>query len=194
MSELLAPTIEQWFKTEELSIIRESNVILMAGLPGSGKSFVGRAIASDIGAKILRSDDIRQATFSDSGGLEKDSSHYAPKSEVVYAYMRQQMLEIALNGGKVVTDATHMNNHRAVAIDTLRNSGLLDNSVMVLVETDPEIIIRRQQTRNGDPGTGESWEEGWWRVYNWFKDQLQSGKYSYPNESDGIRIIRVRNI
>jgi predicted kinase len=194
MTETLAPTLEQWFKAEDLKLIQESDIVLMAGLPGSGKSFVGRAIASFIGAEVLRSDDIRQVTFADSGRLEQDSSLYAPKSEVVYAYMRQRMVEIALNGGKVVVDATHMNNHRVVAIDALRSAHLLDSSVMVLVESDPEIVIARQRSRMGDPGTGETWEEGWLRVYNWFQEQLNLGHYCYPSEADGIRVLQVKNI
>lgn len=193
MSERISSNLEKLVGNENTQIIRESQVILMAGFPGSGKSWIGQAIAQETGAQILVSDKIRQNMYVESGGLEKDSGLYGPKSEAVYSFIREHTVALACRGIRVVVDATHMNNHRQLAINSLRDANLLHRSVLVLVESAPEKILARQLVRDGYPGTGETWAEGWQRVYEWFNNSLRSGKYTYPSEDDGIRIVRVKN-
>lgn len=189
----LPGNLETWFTPKEIDILRNSSVILMAGFPGCGKSVVSSAIVSNLGGVKLRSDEIREQVFPDSALLEKDSSLYPYKSAIVYSIMRNLMLKIANDGGRAVVDATHMNNLRFDNIRALDEGGMLSNSVLIIVEADEDAIRERQKNRPGAPGTGETWEDGWIRVYNWFKEMVHSGEYTEPGDNEGIMVIRVHN-
>ncbi len=185
--------LNRWCNPEQLLLLKDTKIILMAGLPGSGKTTIANAIAEEFEAIVLRSDSIRQQIFEDSTALDVDSGRYLEKSERVYERMRDEMIRLAGEGEKVIVDATHLNHHRQVVINRLKEEDLIHFAVLLLIEAKEEVIVERQKMRSGEPGTGETWEGGWKRVRGWFLEQIDEGTITYPSDNEGISIIRIEN-
>ena len=86
-------------------------IVLVGGLPGTGKSTVARGIAEETGARLLRSDEIRKEL----AGLDPMSHVPAPPDEglyqpaltsATYAEMLTRARRLASRGESVVMDAS----------------------------------------------------------------------------------------
>ncbi len=185
--------LNRWCNSEQQLLLKDTKIILMAGLPGSGKTIIANVIAEEFGAIVLRSDSIRQQIFEDSTALDVDSGRYLEKSERVYEHMRDEMVRLVGEGEKVIVDATHLNHHRQAAIDRLKKEDLIRFAALLLIEAKEGVIVERQRIRPGEPGTGETWEDGWKRVRGWFLEQIDEGVITYPSDNEGISIIRIEN-
>ncbi|MCK4588294.1 AAA family ATPase [Candidatus Woesebacteria bacterium] len=185
--------LNRWCNPEQLLLLKDTKIILMAGLPGSGKTTITNAIAEEFGAIVLRSDKIRQQIFEDSTALDVDSEKYLEKSEGIYEHMRDEMVRLVEKGEKVIVDATHLNHHRQAVIARLKKEGLIRSATLLLIEAKEEVIVERQKIRPGEPGTGENWEDGWKRVRGWFLEKIDEGVITYPSDNEGISIIRIEN-
>jgi predicted kinase len=74
-------------------------IIIVFGLPGSGKSFFASRLAERLGAVYLASDPLRKELF-----VQRT---YKPEEKVmVYDFMQQQMVDAIKAGKDVVVDAT----------------------------------------------------------------------------------------
>jgi hypothetical protein len=88
------------------------HLVLMAGLSGSGKSFVAGAVAARIGAVVLSSDRLRRAALAvpQDAALKAapDAGAYAPEARaLVYERMLRDARAHLSLGRPVILDATH---------------------------------------------------------------------------------------
>ncbi|MFC1800849.1 AAA family ATPase [Nanoarchaeota archaeon] len=83
-------------------------LIMVCGLPGTGKSTVAKFIAEKIGAELLRTDVIRKELFSGKDYLEYGSENVSPEEErmVVYEEMFKHMVDLLKEGKNVILDGT----------------------------------------------------------------------------------------
>jgi predicted kinase len=77
----------------------KKSLVIVCGLPGSGKSYFARALAERIGAKHLNSDEIRQHLF-------EDRSYSTREKIAVYRQMADLAFEYLEKDKRVVVDAT----------------------------------------------------------------------------------------
>jgi aminoglycoside phosphotransferase family enzyme/predicted kinase len=126
----------------------EPATLLMMGLPATGKSTLGRALARPMRATVLESDRIRKQLYgiapTDRGPLEMYSADATART---YAAIAETAVSIQ---GSVVIDASHHTQSQrasSVAAAVRRRGPWL----LVEVHADPKTIAARMQRRAKDP-------------------------------------------
>lgn len=94
------------------SAMHPPRVVAMAGLSGTGKSFVANALAARLGAAVLSTDGLRRAALGLPAGAdlrsEPNAGRYTGEERArVYASMRDQAGQHLRAGIPVILDATH---------------------------------------------------------------------------------------
>lgn len=114
------------------SAVAEPALILMAGLPGSGKSTFARRLAAATGAIVLESDAIRQLLFA-------GPTHQANESRALFAAIFEAAGNLLRGGHSVIIDATNLKrSDRHPAHELASKTG----TRVVIVETmAPEAVI-----------------------------------------------------
>lgn len=88
-------------------------LVVVGGLPGTGKSTVAEGVAEELGATLLRSDEVRQELEgrpSATAGAEVTEERYRPEAtEAVYATMHDRARTALARGERVVVDASFWN-------------------------------------------------------------------------------------
>jgi aminoglycoside phosphotransferase family enzyme/predicted kinase len=136
-------------------------LVLVGGLPGTGKTTVAGALADRFGAVLLSSDRLRKelaglfptehATAAYGEGL-----YTAERSDEVYAQLLHRAGELLARGESVVLDASWTQlRHRAAAQELARRS----HSDLVCLEccTTAEIAARRIETRGPTASDATEW-------------------------------------
>ncbi|HUG66551.1 MAG TPA: AAA family ATPase [Pirellulaceae bacterium] len=85
-------------------------LILVHGLPGTGKSTIAQAISDQLGFALLQTDAIRSAVIGPSGGLQGfNEGQYRPENRLrVYETMHAQAQDLLSHGTSVVLDGTYL--------------------------------------------------------------------------------------
>src|SRR6516165_11953511 len=88
---------------------RPGRLIAIGGLSGSGKSTLAAALASAIGARVLRSDVIRKRLFGVAPETRLPASAYTTEmSRRVYGALRQKAAAVLAAGYSVIIDAVSL--------------------------------------------------------------------------------------
>jgi predicted kinase len=74
-------------------------ILFVIGLPASGKSYFAKHTADEIGAVHLNTDVIRKE-------INKQGQYDEQSKQLVYAYLKKEMIRHAQNGEHVVVDGT----------------------------------------------------------------------------------------
>lgn len=159
-------------------------LIVMCGLPASGKSYAAKAIARPFEAKVLRSDVMRKrlagvATTERAGRPFYDESF----SDRVFEAMRDEAHDVLSRGRVVVVDATMVRRSRRQPFIELARS--LDvPMVLVQVQCDEDEIRRRLRQR----AESRSVSDADWEVYLALR-----GEFQEPTEVGAAQRMVVRS-
>jgi predicted kinase len=140
----------------------ENKLIVLVGLPGSGKSHLAQEIAKKEQATILSSDDIREELFGDASKQKKTA--------IVYETLYERAKSLLLSGKNVVIDATNIDRNKRVKalkkfqnikkechyLDTPYEECLLRNQ-MRKRKVDPLILFKMRKFLQ-IPTLSEGWE------------------------------------
>jgi predicted kinase len=107
-------------------------LLVMVGLPGTGKSFLARRIAVEIGAELIQTDAVRREMF--------PHPRYAPREmAAVYQTCHRRIAAALAQNHRVVFDATNLHERgRAVLYRLADQHGA---SLFVVVAYAPEPVI-----------------------------------------------------
>ncbi|MHC4128704.1 MAG: bifunctional aminoglycoside phosphotransferase/ATP-binding protein [Planctomycetota bacterium] len=153
-------------------------LIVMCGLPGSGKSWVARDLARPFAAAILASDVIRKrlagiAATAHPTGREAEALYSARSSARTYTTLLDEAGAALAGGHTVVADATFPHARaRAAFVDLARAAGA--PCVVVHLDCPEEEIARRLRDR---PRAPDEVSDADWEVYRRFKPHFEP-----PNE------------
>jgi predicted kinase len=129
-------------------------LIMMSGLPGSGKSHLSRVLAERVRAVVIESDAVRKALF-------PEPCYTADESAMVHRACQQLMRRLLTRGVRVVFDATNLVEfQREIIYSLVRRSGA---RLLIVRTVAPEEVIRERLTRREE--SPESASDADWRVY-----------------------------
>lgn len=174
-----------------LDEVRMYQVVLMCGLPGSGKSYWARMIADELGHKYLSSDGIRIKKYVQPGENKfyDDNRKYEENKKKVYEELHSLVIKEVLGGKRVVVDATYLNELRGEILERLKQNKMLKRTVIVVVKVGEETAIKRMQNMVKIDEV-----ERWKYARQYFVDKMKSGEVSYPKEDvDGVKVLEVNN-
>lgn len=129
-------------------------LILMSGLPGSGKSYLSERVAAQLPAVIIESDRVRKILF-------PKPTYTAEESALVHRTCQELVRHLLKAGVRVIFDATNLVEFQR---EVLYNIAARSNADLLIVRTvAPEPVIReRLQQRKA---RGDSLSDADWQVY-----------------------------
>ncbi len=142
-----------------------ATLIVLCGLPGSGKSTVGRLIAERVNVTILQSDMIRRELF--------PIRTYSPDESItVYETMMARAKSNLEAGETVIVDATFVAvAYRAVPLALADEVGVA--SQIVHVVSSPELTKKRLAARTNDPSEAD------YEIYLHLREQFEEIKTAH---------------
>lgn len=117
-------------------------IIVVAGLPGSGKSYFAQALAKDVNAAYVNTDRVRNE-------MEARGKYSRDDKMLIYRIMVDKASEHLLEGRDVVVDGTF---YLAATIDLFRtlSSALMTPIHFISIVADEELIRERLAQRRDD--------------------------------------------
>lgn len=139
-------------------------IILICGLPGSGKTYFAKALASYMGIDHINTDSVRKS-------INKMSKYDRKSKDEVYDELFNRANKIHKSKGAVIIDATFMNvRHRIPYYNLSRQSKIKLKIILLLA--DEEIISERLKKNRPD-------SEADFAVYQNIKDKFEPIKSNY---------------
>ena len=120
-------------------------LIVMVGVPGSGKSFLARAIAERFGAELVQTDAVRKELF-------RRPRYTLAETRAVYATCHRRLKRGLAAGPCVVFDATNLQDRARAALGRIAEQRGAELVVVVAYAT--EAVIRARlaaRARGHDP-------------------------------------------
>jgi len=130
-------------------------LIIMVGLPGSGKSTRAKHLSKLEGARIIESDVVRDLYFE---GKQDKQTHVK-----VFEKVHSEIIETLKNGNSAILDATNLNyKHRMSIIQKVKSIGI--EVVVDLSMVQYDICVERDSMRQNPVGerTIKRMREGFW--------------------------------
>jgi aminoglycoside phosphotransferase family enzyme/predicted kinase len=135
-------------------------LLLVAGLPGAGKSTLARGL-TPAGFEVIRSDEVRKRLYPATTAADPEQGSYSTRaSDAVYAECRR-LAETALwEGRRVIVDANFREEARRGSFLDLA-SELAVPACLIVCRAEPEVIRQRLAARSTDVSDAD------WAVYQW---------------------------
>lgn len=179
------------FTKEQEELLKSSLVIIMVGLPGAGKTDMANAISSNLGGEVLDSDVVRKnMTKKEIEASDADYEFIKPR---VYRTLRKTAIDNALNGKRTIVDATHLYEERDLFLRALGKTGLQEKSVMVLIETDDQVIDSREEEASVDRN-----DPNWLNlrrniIHPYHRGNRDEKRIKFPQEDGEVSLIAINN-
>jgi len=142
---------------------RRPGLLLIGGLPGTGKSTLARSLAEIAGFEVIRSDVVRKELAAQTPGIDLYTSEFTQKT---FAECERRARILLEQGKRVIVDATFPSEARRERFFQLaRDCGV--PGLMLLCEADPEVIQTRLAQRVNDASDAD------WAIYLKIRDAWQ---------------------
>lgn len=135
-------------------------LVLLAGLPGSGKSVLARRLVEQAGFTWIRSDLIRKelaglSATTSARGAQDEGLYSAAWSDRTYATCLERAEAVWSRGGRALVDANFPSEARRQAfLRAARAAGV--PARLLLLEVPPEVARARIAARKGDPSDADT--------------------------------------
>lgn len=140
-------------------------LVVVSGLPGTGKSFFCRKLAEHAPFLILESDALRQVLF-------PDPTHSPEESTRLFAAIHAIAREYLSRGISIILDATSLlERHREVLCGIADQQGA--RLVIVRVEAPPEVVRQRLEARRRRADDPQATSQADWSVYQRMSTSLE---------------------
>ena len=155
---------------------RRPCLVLVGGLPGTGKSTLARGLAERAGFAVIRSDLVRKELAGLSLGKSADTSFeagiYTPSwTERTYAECLRRAEAHLFEGRRVLVDASFRTEAtRRLFFELGTRWGV--PALLLLCQADPEVVRRRLEQRRGDASDAD------WSIY-----VRKAERWEHPDES-----------
>lgn len=155
---------------------RRPCLVLVGGLPGTGKSTLARGLAERAGFTVIRADLIRKELAGIDPGQDSASEFeegiYTPAwTERTYAECLRRVESRLFEGERVLVDATfRRETDRRMFLETAERCGV--DSLLLLCRAAPEVVRARIERRRADASDAE------WSTY-----QQAARQWEEPGES-----------
>ena len=185
---------------------RRPCLVLVGGLPGTGKSTLARGLASQAGFSVIRSDVVRKklAGLPDSGQMSAafGDGIYSPEwTERTYAECLRQAEGLLFEGKRVLVDASFCEEkRRRTFLQTATDSGV--PGVLLVCKANADTVRARLQARRDDASDAD-WSihqrvaESWQKPSNLTEQSLREIATSASGEqalSDTLQVLRVLSL
>lgn len=152
---------------------RRPCLILVGGLPGTGKSTLARTLGEQAGFDVIRSDLVRKQLAREAGVPEQagsfgDAIYTAEWTEKTYTRCLRDARQAIFLGQRVIIDATFQKDHwRRVFLDAARHWGV--PALYLECRAAPNVVRTRLQQRKDDASDAD------WTVYQMKSAQWEAG-------------------
>jgi uncharacterized protein len=128
---------------------RRPGLVLVGGLPGTGKSTLARGLAASANFTVIRSDEVRKELAGVPVTARAEGSYTPEWTEWTYAECLRRVEDLLRDGGRVIVDASFADeNHRAKFFDLARRLGV--PGVLLVCRADVAVVRERLRKRRGD--------------------------------------------
>jgi aminoglycoside phosphotransferase family enzyme/predicted kinase len=158
---------------------RRQALILMAGLPGAGKSTLARAVAERLHFEVIRSDVVRKELAANVADA------YAPEwTDRTYAECLRRAEALLFEGRRVIVDANFRREaQRRLFLEAAVRWGV--RGLLLVCRASPEVVRERLSARSGDASDATwtiyqrlaaEWEEPGDFTRRWIHDVVTDGR------------------
>ena len=142
----------------------EPALIVVSGLPGTGKTYFSQKLAESLPFIILESDALRKALFSSPNHSPQESSH-------LFQACHHLIEALLKNGIPVILDATNLSERYREHLYSIADR-LGVKLVLVRVEASPQVVYERLKARVSGINPADKSDTDW-DVYQRMKPSVQ---------------------
>lgn len=148
---------------------RRPALVLVSGLPGTGKSTLSRMLADTAHFEVIRSDVVRKEIFATSCAISDPAALYSvDNTQRVYDECLARARTRLLSGGRIIVDATFQREeNRRQYLQLAIDCGV--QALWLECRVSAEIAMKRLEARRGDASDAD------WSVYQHVRTQWDSG-------------------
>ncbi|MCK5577112.1 MAG: ATP-binding protein [Dehalococcoidales bacterium] len=137
-------------------------LVVVSGLPGTGKSYFCRRLAERLPSVILESDALRKVLFS-------SPSYSQAESARLFRAIRLLVGRLLAGGISVIVDATNLTErYRGYFYSVADRRGV--KLILARIEAPPEVVRKRMEARQAN---AEERSDASWEVYQKMKDSVE---------------------
>ena len=187
-----ASKLAEAFLPAEVETTAEPTLVVLSGLPGTGKSYLSGILAQRLGAVIVESDRVRKT-------IASSPTYSAAESELVHRVCRIAARMLLQRGANVIYDATNLIEFQREVIYHLADKA---GAKLVIVQTvAPEEVVRERLERRKNLENPGDISDADWRIYQAMRRGMGQGSRfgrnfmvvdtSGDSEEAVARILRV---
>jgi predicted kinase len=158
-------------------------IIMLSGLPGTGKSYLSRKLAERLPFMIVESDAVRKELF-------PRPSYSARESASVFGVVHYIIRDLLQNNISVIFDATNLEEKHRETIYRIAER-TRTKVILVNLEAPPEIVKQRLESRTQKRDTID-YSDATWTVYQRMKktvDKISRPDYTVNTAEDITPVI-----